>query len=295
MKALVLSGGGSKGSWQAGALAGLAQIQHHKTPHKPELGYQLGFDFISGTSVGAINAAGIAMFPKQGFMAAADFLGSLWTSKRLKIWRLRFPPYLSGLWNPSFGVNSGLKAFLRKAVDVDRVKRSGVKLSLSAVNLETGEIVRFTETADNLRKAILASSSFPLAFPPEEINGQLYTDGGVRDIVPLSPAIKAGATEVTIIATENPHEVSHIKADKLKTVKGVSGRILDLLTAEILKNDIMLCHSINESLDCNEGKRPIKIRLIYPSSSLGDSLDFKRSTMREQYTQGIQDAMKALS
>jgi NTE family protein len=283
MIGLVLGGGGSKGSWQAGAVAGIL--------HR----YPMGFDFVSGTSVGAINGAGIAMFPRHEFPIACAFLRESWTAEKLNIWRLRFPPYLSGLWNPSLGTNDGLKAFIKKRLDPRRIRASGIKLSISAVDLKSGKVVRFDQDYPEIAKAVLASSSFPIMFPPEPLDGTLYTDGGVKDIVPLSPAIKAGCDEIVVLATADPHNDAHIRRKEVGTVVGMATRVVELMTTEILENDVRLCQRVNADLGTFPGKRAIRLTIIYPSKPLADSLEFERETMKAQYEQGISDARNALA
>src|SRR5215218_10087791 len=70
--ALVLSGGGARGAYQAGVLRGLAR----RIP-------DLRFSIITGVSAGAINATFIAAHPGSLAEAAAD-LSDLWASLRVE-------------------------------------------------------------------------------------------------------------------------------------------------------------------------------------------------------------------
>jgi predicted acylesterase/phospholipase RssA len=56
----------------------------------------------------------------------------------------------------------------------------------------------------DLRFAALASSSIPVVFPPQEIAGMNYVDGGIRTIVPIDAALDAGATMVFAVAASGP-------------------------------------------------------------------------------------------
>ncbi|MGH2758374.1 MAG: patatin-like phospholipase family protein, partial [Actinomycetota bacterium] len=49
--------------------------------------------------------------------------------------------------------------------------------------------------------AVLASAALPGLFPPVEIAGRLYVDGGIADNVPISPAVGAGAKEIYVVRT----------------------------------------------------------------------------------------------
>jgi len=56
----------------------------------------------------------------------------------------------------------------------------------------------------DLRLAALASSSIPVVFPPQQIGGMNYVDGGIRTIVPIEAAVDAGATMVFAVAASGP-------------------------------------------------------------------------------------------
>ncbi|HSC09953.1 MAG TPA: patatin-like phospholipase family protein [Rhodanobacteraceae bacterium] len=87
----------------------------------------------------------------------------------------------------SFYSTAPLRATLDAFVDFDRVNHaSAPRLTLGAVNLRSGNFVYF----DNRRIAIgvehvLASAALPPAFPPVEIDGEFYWDGGLVSNTPL--------------------------------------------------------------------------------------------------------------
>lgn len=281
MRALVLSGGGSKGSWQAGAIKALADSSWGKK----------GFDFISGTSVGAINAAGLGMFRKEALRSAAIILEGLWYD-RLKIWRLKFPWYICGLWSPSLGTNKPLEKFLDKNLNVEDIRKSDVDLCFSAVDIESGELKRFGKDTKDIKGAVMASASFPLAFPLREVGRRLYTDGGVRDIAPLKPAIDAGANEIVVLMTDNPFDAGEIEAPTNALSMGM--RIVNLLTTEVLLNDIRRCYKINEQIIHHPGKKKVLVHTYWPEEPLADSLNFKTKIMRRQIEQGYNEVHKQL-
>jgi len=281
MRALVLSGGGSKGSWQAGAIKAVADSCWGKK----------GFDFISGTSVGAINAAGLGMFRKDEFRSAAIILEGIWYD-RLKVWRLKFPWYLCGLWSPSIGTNKRLEKFIDKKLNLEDLQKSDVDLCFSAVDIESGELKRFTKDSNDIKAAIMASASFPVAFPLQEVERRLYTDGGVRDIAPLKPAIEAGASEIIVLMTENPFEAAEVEPPK--NAVSMAMRVVNLLTAEVLLNDIERCYKINEQIIHHPGKRKVLVHTYWPEKPLADSLNFKTKLMRKQIEQGYDEVRKQL-
>src|SRR5271167_1794346 len=108
MRALVLSGGGSKGAYQAGAL-------------KYILGeLAVAYDVFCGVSVGAINCAFLSMFPAGEEELSGRKIHELWgTLDNSKIYR-RWRPFgrLHAIWNKSFFDSSPLHHLLHKHIDL---------------------------------------------------------------------------------------------------------------------------------------------------------------------------------
>jgi NTE family protein len=280
MKALVLSGGGSRGSWEAGALQYLGEHLSH------------GFEFISGTSVGSINAAGLAMYSEAEFKAATEYL--------VHIWKLRWPLGIPALWEPSLGTNDQLEKLLAKTIDVDKIKKSGIKLRLPSVDLKTGTLHSYTE--EDIVKLgiapIMASASFPVAFPPVTIGLRWETDGGVIDMAPLGQAIAAGADDITVLVTRDPYEMSFKRKSDLQNTIQVALRVIDIMTQTVLDGDLKTCQLVNQMLKHGvqfKGKRPINLTILYPLQPLGEPLDFTGDMMRRQIMQGYDDAQSQMS
>ncbi len=94
---------------------------------------------------------------------------------------------------------------LRSRLDLDKVRRSGIKLLITVVGLESGEVRYVNESGHfsdgegrqiDLIDAVLASSSIPGLFPPVKLYSENYVDGGMREMLPVEAAISLGATEV---------------------------------------------------------------------------------------------------
>ncbi|MDB4278582.1 patatin-like phospholipase family protein [Deltaproteobacteria bacterium] len=309
MRALVLAGGGSRGSWEAGALKYMGESGLFKD----------GFDFVSGTSVGAINAAGVAQFPKEKFRESTVFIEDLWLkhiTKTSDVWSLRFPVGIPGLWNPSVGKNIQLETLLTKLVDIPAIQASGVQVRFASVDVESGELV--IHSGEDLLKhgvqPIMSSASYPMAFPPVEIDGKWLTDGGVRDTAPLGAAIKAGADEIVVLTTRDPKQAGFKDRKKMGNVATFGQRCLSIQFHEVLQNDIALCqthnhyaklaavlaeHGVAEGVIENiveemEPKKEVKLTVLYPLTPLGTSLDFSGDVMTEQIKQGYSDAQALL-
>jgi NTE family protein len=204
---LVLQGGGALGSYQAGVFEALAEFGHAPS-------------WLAGVSIGAINAALIAGNPPEkrvarlrefwervtsttslwpriglpGWVAAEQHLGaaSAMLLGQPGFFRPRAPlEWLRGDWlgataPVSFYDSADLKSTLEKLVDFDRINDGPLRLSVGAVNVETGNLAYFDSA--NMRlgpEHIMASGALPPGLPSVEIDGEHYWDGGLVSNTPL--------------------------------------------------------------------------------------------------------------
>jgi NTE family protein len=208
---LVLQGGGALGSYQAGVYEALEKSSIH-------------VDWIAGISIGAINAAIIAgnapadrLSRLRQFWWEATACGlpvptaniaavGAWLNEAAAAWtalvgvpgfftpRLVPPPLQDqgSAGAVSLYDASGLRASLARFVDFDRINDGPLRLSVGAVNIETGNFTYFDSAQQRIRaEHIMASAALPPAFPPVEIDGQRYWDGGLVSNTPLQFVLDA--------------------------------------------------------------------------------------------------------
>lgn len=163
-RALILSGGGSNGAWEAGVLWGLL---HNGNPADFE------WDYLSGISAGSINTAGLV-----GWAIGDEFNATQWLSDisnnmvNSDIW-VEYPEGLakSVFGRPSLLDSSPALDYL-KGILADEHFSEGYKRSftIATENIETGEYTLFNRDniafGDELAAAALSSSSIPMVFPP---------------------------------------------------------------------------------------------------------------------------------
>lgn len=204
-RVMVLQGGGALGSYQAGVYQALTDVDQHP-------------DWIAGISIGAINAAIIAgnapseriakltEFWRQvsGGAQTDTFLGDsqvrAWVNEANAMgttllgapgfFTPRIPPpvfYPPGAAEAlSFYDTKPLKATLERLVDFDRINAREVRLSVGAVNIRTGNFAYFDNWRETIRpEHVMASGALPPGFPPIEIDGEHYWDGGLVSNTPL--------------------------------------------------------------------------------------------------------------
>ena len=201
---LILQGGGALGAFECGVVKALEERNIH-----PNL--------VAGVSIGAINAAIIAANPGHATKVLEAFWRELsldtpdlpnedWRRALSSLQSLVFgsphffrprwfepiltPAQLPTHWN-SFYELSPLKATLSKYVAFDKLKDSPVRLVLTAVDVETGQLAIFDSYVDEITpEHILASGSLPPGFPWTTIGGKHYWDGALVSNSPLDQVVE---------------------------------------------------------------------------------------------------------
>ena len=147
-----LSGGGVKGFAHAGALKALE-----------EFGYKP--DIISGTSAGAV----------AGALYVAGYtpleICELFKNKSFTHFT-NFTIPTSGLFNPAKFVE-----FMRQKIAYKNIEDLPIPMRIVATDLDHGQMTVFTK--GSVAERVMASASVPIVFPPTEIDGVHYVDGGV--------------------------------------------------------------------------------------------------------------------
>lgn len=280
MRALVHSGGGAKGAWGAGVIKYLLDD------------LQKTYDIFCGVSVGAINAAFLAQYKYGEEKEAANTLYNLWlqldSSKIYKRWF----PFGRGhaLWKQSFFDSSPLHNLVKSVIDVERIKGSGKLVSVGTVSLSSGKYTIFNHDTDHFIDAIIASASFPVMFSPVNFMGQLWSDGGTKEMSPIKRAIDLGADEIDIIITSPNTRVK--KFLEKPTIIDILKRSLDLSTDKIMANDIEKIEMHNMMVKAGlSDKKFVKMNIIRPDFNLiEDLLNFDPVKLKEMAEKGYQNA-----
>jgi NTE family protein len=223
---LVLQGGGALGAYQAGVFEGLS-----------EAGYAP--DWVTGVSIGAVNAALIAGNPagrrverlrafwdrvssgvpaaapsffdpwRQAFNRASATISAVFGVPGLYTPRVPPPLLVPGGDPEALSVYDAraLRATLGELVDFDLINRDAVRLSLGAVNIRTGNSIYFDNRQIRIgAQHVMASAALPPAFASVEIGGEHYWDGGIVSNTPLwyvlddSPRMKALVFQVDLFS-----------------------------------------------------------------------------------------------
>jgi NTE family protein len=265
MRALVLSGGGSKGQYHVGV------VQHLVG----DLG--ISYDLMCGVSVGALIATHLCQYPKGQEQEAARALAELFSGIENKdVWKHWFPfKFLHGLWQGGILNSKPLRKLIQKKLNLQHVKVSGRELRIGATSLNTGEYRIFTQHDSPLNDIVYASAAFPVAFEPIEIDGQWWSDGGIRSVTPIKSAIFAGADTIDVVMTSPRYSNPSFNPDP--NALSVAMRTVELMSDQIIDDDLKKALLYNKLIEAGveHEKRHISFNVIRPSSLVNENaLDF---------------------
>lgn len=295
-RALVLSSGGAKASWQVGACEHLMVERRY------------WFDVISGVSAGAINGATLAQaHDAKELEAELEHLRSVWFGIRnpdVYRWRWRGALDVARGRRASLYDTSPLRRVLEEHIDPPRVAASPIRLRVGYVDLLSGRYRTAGNDHPALRDAVLASCSLPLLFPPVPLeNGQeLGVDGAIRSSTPLSDAMNA-LTEWPQSGGE-PDEVWAVVPDPLGRMdsRGVireapvhSWLGLALHAASRSTGD-GFAEEIKRLEGTPVGSRRVRLLVLHPRDELrGGGLQFNPGKQRAWYEDGRRTARELSS
>lgn len=253
-QALVISGGGSKGAFSVGVVKELHNV------------YQINYDILVGTSTGALIVPLVAL----GEMQQLEQLYSTVSDNQILI-KFNIGSRLNSTGIFSFEPLTELIKNLYTDEYFSRIKASGKEIYLTAVCLQTQELVVFTTAAnpvnnsyykirkiqngDHFRRAVLASASQPVFTPPVKVNKNIlgepnpdyqFVDGGVREYVGVGIASDAGAEELFTIIH---YPKTFIPINGVFTnLFGILEQTVATFITDVSDNDLYYCNMYNKGL-----------------------------------------------
>jgi NTE family protein len=340
--ALILQGGGSLGAYQAGVYQALAEANLHP-------------DWVAGISIGAINSALIAGNPPK---RRVERLRAFWETVSAQPFGVPYlalegrdefthrlinqvsslgalvggapgffqprvpPPFLYPNGAPealSYYDVAPLRATLQDLVEFDLINAGAMRFSVGAVNVRSGNFVYFDNTSHQIGpEHVMASGSLPPGFPPTEIEGECYWDGGLVSNTPLEwvldsrPGKDTLAFQIDLWSARGEYPRNLLEADtrqkeiryssrtRLATNQFKKKQILRRAAAQLLgKVPKELLRTPEAEMLASEADEKVYnlIQLIYRAKNYeGNSKDyeFSRRTMEEHWRSGYNDAVRTL-
>ncbi len=226
MRAFVLSGGANYGAQQVGALEVL--LEHGLQP-----------DMVIGVSAGALNAAWFALHPT---LEGVQELARIWREDAAA----SIPPVgpLTALLRliggkDSLLSNDSLLQFIRRwpFAECTFGEFTHPRLYTVAATYHDGILRVFGDDPhDRLLDGLMTSTAMPPFYPPWEVDGVPYLDGGVISHLPLQAAVDRGATE--ILALHNGHGFMPANQPAQRTVLSVGAQAVALLVQRQARMEI---------------------------------------------------------
>jgi predicted patatin/cPLA2 family phospholipase len=284
MRALVISGGGSKGAYAGGVAQYLMEVEGKQ------------YDMFLGTSTGSLLVPHLAVnnipklydiftnvqqhdiFSVSPFVqrkkgdreyVSIDFVNSLWQFIRLK---------------RTFGESKALKRNIRRNFTYEeykQVKKTKHDLVVTVSNLSKNSVEYKSIKDYNYEEFcnwIWISCNYIPFMSIAKVNGYEYADGGLGCVVPIREAIKRGATEVdaVVLEAENMERNKVLGKNPFSLMLNLFGHLLD----QVERNDII----IGELAAKNRG---VKLNLYYtPTTLTENSLIFSKRLMTKWWEQG---------
>lgn len=211
-RALVLSGGGSKGAYQVGVLLALKKLN-------------IEYQIVTGTSVGALN--GLIAVQKDIYQAY-----NLWKNIDFSTVYDKnvFDEYQGNDFDvykkyakkivEDGGVNiNGVEKIIDKLFRPGKFYGSNIDYGLATYNLSKRKPVYLTKKnlpQEKIKDYVIASATCFPAFKPKNIDGDLYIDGGYHDNLPINLAIELGADEVIAVNLKSIGFIPKIEKENVK-------------------------------------------------------------------------------
>ena len=273
--ALILSGGGAKGAWEAGVAATLLERG-------------LPVRLVGGSSAGALNAAMVAD-------GRIDRLQQMWrTVTREQVYALRPSILLSGLLPGVLTLlaldragslldPAPLRALITEAIDLPRIRASSMELLVVATDLARYDKRVFNNQTVSV-DVLMAASAVPGAFPPVRVDGVPLVDGGLTGRAPVLEALALGRGIGRAIVV-----MSYARDERAKAPTTLRRTLEEAL-------ELVMIHSIERDVELARLRYPdVDVQLLTPSAPLMlRPLDFDPEAMARALERGRADAVACL-
>ncbi|RNC86411.1 MAG: patatin-like phospholipase family protein [Winogradskyella sp.] len=284
MRALVISGGGSKGSFAGGVAQYLIEREYRE------------YDMFLGTSTGSLLVPHLAcgrlgklydiftnvqqhdIFSVSPFVqrkkgdrefVSIDFVNSLWQFIKRK---------------RTFGESKALKRNIRRNFTEDEYKliktlRHDVVVTVANLSMNRVEYKSINEcTYEEFCNWIWISCNYIPFMSLAVVDGHEYADGGLGSVIPIREAIARGATEVDaiVLEAENMDKQKVLGKNPFSLMLNLFGHLLD----QVERNDIEIGKLAAKANN-------VKLNLYYtPTSLTENSLIFSKRLMEKWWQQG---------
>ena len=263
----ILPGGGVRGAFQAGFLCRLFEE------------YSDSFELVKadGTSIGALNA--VAICSKQ-----PQVLKEIWYSINgindiFDNWSKLGRPisYYYGFYKNGLFSNKKVQDLLKHYIEpvwFNMTEDQQKKYSCTVVNVQTAETKYVLGTHPDILKYIAASSSPWIVSNPVEIDGSLYTDGGLLETYPIKNINSLEADMTVILGYDQEH--FHFQANDNNNLLEYLANLIDIARFNSVNTELVRSFIKNRKEDVICLSNPMRVTFA----------DFNKETIDEGFRQG---------
>ncbi|WP_209332158.1 patatin-like phospholipase family protein [Lunatimonas salinarum] len=284
MRALVISGGGSKGAFAGGVAEFL--IRACRYDYRLFLGTSTGSLLVPLLSIGEIEkikAIYTSVTQGQIFDISPFYIVHENGEPRIKINHINtVRMFIKG--RKTFGESLALLKLIKKIItqeDFARMQANEANVYVTVSNLTTNRVEYKSlkeHSYEDFCEWIWASSNLVPFMSLLEKNGCQYADGGFADIVPISEAIYRGAKEIDVIVLKSNQPRG--KKDNVKNALELMTRTFDFMLDQISADDIKIGK-------LEGGRRKVDLNFYYPPTVLTEnSLIFDPKQMKQWWQDG---------
>jgi predicted patatin/cPLA2 family phospholipase len=287
-KALVISGGGSKGAFAGGVAQYLMKKENRD------------YDLFLGTSTGSLMISHLAlgMLDELKHLYTHVNQESIFSNNPFKIKivggvKVVSIRHLNTLWNflngrKTFGESKNLRTLIKKNVTqkmYEEIRKSEKEVVITVSNLTTNQIEYKSSndcSYEDFCDWIWGSCNYVPFMSLLEKNHCQYADGGFGSLVPIREAILRGAKEIDVIILET--EVTQINRMPSKNPFSLLFDVFDFMLTHVERHNITI-----GKLAANN--KHVKLNLYYtPTVLTTNSLVFDEKLMRKWWKSGFKYA-----
>ena len=251
--ALVLTGGSARGAFMAGAIRSLV-VEHGLDPV-----------VVAGVSIGAINAARLAVAPlgdTEALRQAAIGLADWWRDQAPRsMWRLL--------------TRRARVAAVRTALeelDLDALRRSKRQWFGGATDAVSGRWVCATSSTLHDRAMLEGIVAFPGLLPPVPVGAERWMDGVLRRVVPMHEVLQTGVDEVVLISGGSP------------AIEPWSGYSALARSLRIAVHELTFLKDVRTAIE----QPGLRVRIFTPDRPLPSPWRFDRAALHTSLAHGLE-------
>lgn len=287
MRALVISGGGSKGAFAGGLAEYLITVCRHD--YKIFIGSSTGSLLAPLLSIGEIERlkSVFTSVRQNDIFNNCPFL----LKRKNDVYRTRInhPGILKMFMKgkKTFGESENLRKLIFRTVtvsDFERMKQKEVIVTVSNLNTMRVEYKEAKDcTYTDFCEWIWASACLVPFMSLVKKDGFEYADGGMGNIVPIYQAIQKGATDLDIIVLKR---LDNIRKTPVRNALDLTSRVFSFMLNQIVTDDLIIGRLESQN-------KNIRLNFYYPEQELTtNSLIFDPVQMKEWWRYGYQTGEK---